>query len=97
MGPCASACETALAIARGRIAHGPALDSSLPKAASYGSVALRRFTPAMRPGAAAMLKRSAVELREAAAHFDRAAAQCPAPAMKARYADKAAWCRSKVM
>ena len=49
----------------------------------------------MRPGAAAMLKRSAVELREAAAHFDRAAALSLAPVMKAQYAAIAAWCRSE--
>jgi tetratricopeptide (TPR) repeat protein len=38
--------------------------------------------------------RSAAELREAAAHFDRAAALCPAPALKAALAGEAAWCRS---
>ena len=37
--------------------------------------------------------RSAAELREAATHFDRAAALHPAPAMKADVADKAEWCR----
>ena len=37
--------------------------------------------------------RSAAELREAAAHFDRAAALCPAPALKADYASYAAFCR----
>ena len=36
-----------------------------------------------------MLKRSAVELREAAAHFDRAAALHPAPAVKAHLARRA--------
>jgi tetratricopeptide (TPR) repeat protein len=39
--------------------------------------------------------RSAAELREAAAHYDRAAALCPAPAGKAGLAGLAAWCRSK--
>ena len=38
--------------------------------------------------------RSAAELREAAAHFDRAAALHPAPAVKAHLADAAAECRS---
>jgi hypothetical protein len=38
--------------------------------------------------------RSAAELREAAAHFERAAALHTAPAMKADVADAAAWCRS---
>ena len=37
--------------------------------------------------------RSAAELREAAAHWERAAALCPAPALKAHYASNAARCR----
>ena len=37
--------------------------------------------------------RSAAELREAATHFDRAAALCPAPVAKAAYAGDAASCR----
>ena len=37
--------------------------------------------------------RSAAELREAATHFDRAAALCPAPAVKAELAKDAADCR----
>jgi tetratricopeptide (TPR) repeat protein len=37
--------------------------------------------------------RSAAELKEAATHFDRAAALCPAPAAKAEFAGKAVWCR----
>ena len=39
--------------------------------------------------------RSAAELTEAAAHFDRAAALCPPPEMKAGLAGAAAWCRSQ--
>ena len=39
--------------------------------------------------------RSAAELREAAAHCERAAALCAAPALKAHFADAAAWCRSQ--
>ena len=39
--------------------------------------------------------RSAAELREAATHFDRAAALHSAPAIKASLADNAAWCRSQ--
>ena len=39
--------------------------------------------------------RSAAELREAAAHYERTAALCPAPAVKAELADAAAWCRSE--
>ena len=39
--------------------------------------------------------RSAAELKEAATHFDRAAALCPAPAGKASLAGGADWCRSR--
>jgi tetratricopeptide (TPR) repeat protein len=39
--------------------------------------------------------RSAAELMEAAAHYERAAALCPAPAMKAELTGNAAWCRRK--
>ena len=38
--------------------------------------------------------RSAAELREAATHYERAAALHPAPAVKAQLAGNAAWCRS---
>ena len=40
--------------------------------------------------------RSAAELKEAATHFERAAALHPAPAAKASLASKAAWCRRQV-
>ena len=39
--------------------------------------------------------RSGAELKEAAAHYDRAAALCSAPAGKAQFADLADWCRSQ--
>ena len=39
--------------------------------------------------------RSAAELKEAATHFDRAAALCPAPALKADLAKLADFCRSE--
>ena len=39
--------------------------------------------------------RSAAELREAATHWERAAALTPAPAVKAQHASNAAWCRSR--
>ena len=39
--------------------------------------------------------RSAAELMEAATHYDRCAALCPAPAVKARIAVEAARCRSQ--
>ena len=38
--------------------------------------------------------RSAAELREAAAHWDRSAALCPAPAMQAALAEYAHQCRA---
>ena len=40
-------------------------------------------------------RRSAAELREAAAHFVRASALCPPPAVQAALAEYAAWCRTK--
>jgi hypothetical protein len=39
--------------------------------------------------------RSAVELKEAAVHNERAAVLDPAPAMKAELAGNAAWCRTE--
>ena len=39
--------------------------------------------------------RSAAELKEAATHYERAAALHSAPAGKAQYAGVAAWCRTK--
>ena len=39
--------------------------------------------------------RSAAELREAAAHYDRAATLHPAPAVKAGFAGHADWCRRR--
>ena len=38
--------------------------------------------------------RSAAELREAATHYERAAALEPAPAVKADFAGDAAWCHA---
>eukprot|EP00964_Phaeocystis_antarctica_P138415 scaffold103101_cov57-Phaeocystis_antarctica.AAC.2 len=39
--------------------------------------------------------RSAAELKEAAVHFDRAAALCRAPAQKAGFTHDAGWCRNQ--
>ena len=39
--------------------------------------------------------RSAAELREAATHYERAAALSPAPVVKAELAEDAAWCRGQ--
>ena len=41
--------------------------------------------------------RSAAELREAATHYERAAALCDAPALKAQFASCADVCRSQVL
>ena len=38
--------------------------------------------------------RSVAELMEAATHYERAAALCPAPAVKASISGKADWCRT---
>ena len=40
--------------------------------------------------------RSAAEFKEAAMHYERAAALCPAPAGKAQLTTGATWCRSQV-
>ena len=55
---------------------------------------LRQQQPDLAAGNKEVRDRSAAELREAAAHFERAAALCPAPAMKATNADRAARCRN---
>ena len=49
-----------------------------------------------RPGGSAWEAgpRSAAELTEAATHYDRAAALCPAPPAKADFAELADFCRS---
>ena len=39
--------------------------------------------------------RSAAEYKKAAAHYERAAALCNAPVVKAEYTAKADWCRSQ--
>eukprot|EP00964_Phaeocystis_antarctica_P011771 scaffold6503_cov60-Phaeocystis_antarctica.AAC.1 len=48
-----------------------------------------------RSGAWELGPRSAAELKEAATHYDRAAAMNPATLAKAELADAAAWCRRK--
>ena len=39
--------------------------------------------------------RSVAEFKKAATHYERAAALCPAPAIKASFAEDAACCRSQ--
>eukprot|EP00964_Phaeocystis_antarctica_P133435 scaffold97641_cov42-Phaeocystis_antarctica.AAC.1 len=46
-------------------------------------------------GQVACWPRSAAELKEAATHYDRAAALCPAPVAKAQFTGDAARCRSR--
>lgn len=46
-------------------------------------------------GAWGAVARAAAEVREAATYFERAAALCPAPVMKAEFTDRAAWCRTR--
>ena len=46
-------------------------------------------------GAWGAVLRSATELTEAATYFERAAALCTAPVMKAEFTDRAAWCRTR--
>ena len=56
---------------------------------------LRQQQPDLAAGNKEVRDRSAAELREAAAHFERAAALCPAPAVEAQLADNAEWCRNQ--
>ena len=39
--------------------------------------------------------RTAAELKEAATHFERAAALCPAPGAKAEFTSRTDWCRRR--
>ena len=56
---------------------------------------MRAYVLCGQHGASEVGPRSAAELREAATHYERAAALYPAPAGKAHYAENAAWCRTK--
>ena len=72
-----------------------ALSAKVVRAAPVDVSALdmRALVLAGRCGAWEAGPRSAAELKKAAAHFERAAALQPAPAVKASFADSAAWCR----
>ena len=72
-----------------------ALSASVVRAApdDLGANKMRAYVLAGRMDAWEAGPRSAAELREAAAHFDRAAALCSAPALKAELAGNAASCR----
>jgi tetratricopeptide (TPR) repeat protein len=56
---------------------------------------MRAIVLCVRCRAWAVGPRSAAELRKAATHFERAAALCPAPAVKASLAEEAARCRNQ--
>ena len=72
-----------------------ALSARVVRAAPDDLVAqeMRAMVLCGQHGASEVGPRSAAELREAATHFERAAALCPAPALKARFADDASLCR----
>ena len=74
-----------------------ALSARVVRAAPDEAVAcqMRARVLTGRFGTAEEGPRSAAELREAATHFDRAAALDPAPAGKAHLAGQAARCRSR--
>ena len=59
-------------------------------AISMRAIVLRGSTSSWEVG-----PRSAAEFMEAATHYERSAALCGAPAVKADRADRAAWCRSQ--
>ena len=73
-----------------------ALSARVVRAAPDEEVAhkMRAYVLHGHLGACETAPRSAAELREAAAHWERTAALCPAPAVKAVFADTAADCRS---
>ena len=75
-----------------------ALSARVVRAAPDDAVAcqMRAMVLTGRFGTVEAGPRSVAELNEAATHFDRAAALCPAPAGKATLAGRAAWCRSQV-
>ena len=56
---------------------------------------MRAFVLSGLTGAWEAGPRSSVEFKEAATHFERAAALHPAPELKANAAGNAAWCRSQ--
>ena len=74
-----------------------ALSARVARAApnDVGANALRAVVLSGQGGAWEAGPRSAAELREAAAHYERAAELCDAPAHKAELAGHATWCRSK--
>jgi len=73
-----------------------ALSARVVRAAPDDVMAHQMRAGVLRGEAAAWVAapRSAAELKEAATHFDRAAALCPAPAMKELLAENAEKCRS---
>ena len=74
-----------------------ALSARVVRAAPDDVMAHQMRAGVLRGEAAAWVAapRSAAELKEAATHLDRAAALCPAPVVKAKFAGDAAQCRSR--
>ena len=71
-------------------------DTDRGRDAWYGSPNRMRARPSVLWGQIPAWEagpRSAAELREAATHFERAAALHPAPAMKDDFANASVWCR----
>ena len=71
----------------------PANDEGGAPAHAAPSLALRAWVLSGDRGRWELARRSAAELKEAAAHFDRAAALYTAPAMKLGFARNAEFCR----
>ena len=74
-----------------------ALSARVVSAAPNGAAAnaMRAAVLSGRCGASEVGHRSAAELREAAAHYERAAAMDPAAAVQVVFAELADWCRSQ--
>ena len=74
-----------------------ALSTRVVRAApDYGQAnQMRAFVLSGQSGLWEAGPRSAAELKEAATHFERAAALCPAPATKTQFAGYAALCRRR--
>ena len=72
-----------------------ALSARVVRAAADDGIAhkMRAMVLSGRYGSLEVWPRSAAELKEAATHFERAEALCPAPALKAELAECAELCR----
>ena len=74
----------------------PAANGGVPPAADEGNVPPSVAVSLACVGCGRLpSEMEAAELREAATHYERAAALCHAPVVKASYAGLADWCRSQ--